>query len=129
MIGTQQKRKPCGAKPFVELVLGLHDELRKPTCEFRPISDRRSERRIPSDLGVRITQQSEDTPEHIRGYISNASSNGVCVRVMRPLTQSAFVQCEIQFPNSSVGVRTLMHVRWVAHPDELSYDCGLMYMI
>ncbi len=129
MIHTQQKRKSCGAKPFAKLILGLHDDFIRAGCECRPIPDRRSESRLPSEFRVRITQQSEETPQHIRGYICNASSSGICVRVTQPLTRSACVQCEVLFPNSSMGVRTLMHVRWVADSDEHSYDCGLMYMI
>jgi hypothetical protein len=98
-------------------------------------TERRSFARYPASIELRASlltrvEVSGGAELSILGNTDNISRGGVCVISDRTIPCNSVLRCEMVVPGSSVGVPTLMQVRWAEKgQDERRYRVGLQFLL
>jgi len=97
--------------------------------------ERRSERRYPvawklEGRGISFLGARQNQAEVVQGQIQNINRGGLCLVTKGPIETSSVLRCEI-FPNGlSVGIPTMMEVRWMQDSSEGSgMRVGLRFLL
>lgn len=73
---------------------------------------------------------SEEGEFQFLGETENLAKGGVCVVTDSPFPPSSVLRCELGLAGTSVGVPTLMQVRWVTKaPDKTGFRLGLQFLL
>jgi len=71
----------------------------------------------------------EDDEFQFIGETENLAKGGVCVVTDTPFPASSVLRCELGLAGSSIGVPTLMQVRWATKAaDKPGYRLGLQFL-
>jgi hypothetical protein len=66
---------------------------------------------------------------HLLGETKDIARGGVCVVSDRVIPTNSVLRCEVVVPGSSVGVPTLMQVRWTEGLDDRRFRIGLQFLL
>jgi hypothetical protein len=99
------------------------------------IEDRRQFVRLPSSVEMRGNlvpwiPVAEESHSQFLGETENVGRGGVCVVSDTPVPENSVLRCEVGLPGTSVGVPTLMQVRWVSKAaDSRHFRVGLQFLL
>jgi PilZ domain len=66
----------------------------------------------------------------LRGEIENIARGGMCVLSDQPVPTNSVVRCELMSAGSSVGIPTLLRVRWFEKAiDKSGFRLGLQFLL
>ena len=66
----------------------------------------------------------------LRGETQNIARGGMCVLSDRPVPTDSLVRCELMLAGSSVGIPTLLQVRWFQKAiDKTGFRLGLQFLL
>jgi hypothetical protein len=66
---------------------------------------------------------------HLLGETTDIARGGVCVVSDRTIPTNSVLRCEMVIPGSSIGVPTLMQVRWTEALDDRRFRIGLQFLL
>ena len=66
----------------------------------------------------------------LRGEIENIARGGICILSDQPVPANSLVRCELMLAGSSVGIPTLLQVRWFQKAiDKTGFRLGLQFLL
>jgi hypothetical protein len=72
----------------------------------------------------------DDAEFRLLGDTENIARGGLCVISDSPIPSNSVLRCEVVVPGSSVGVPTLMQVRWAEKTvDDRRFRIGLQFLL
>jgi hypothetical protein len=76
------------------------------------------------------TKMSSQSGKHFQGEIRDVSSGGIRLLTYHPIKASGVIQGEVVLPGMSIGVPSIMRVRWTRRkPSESCYHVGLQFLL
>jgi hypothetical protein len=99
------------------------------------IDDRRHSVRLPSSVEMRGNlvpwiPVAEESHFHFLGETENVGRGGVCVVSDTLIPENSVLRCEVGLSGTSVGVPTLVQVRWVSKVADIGrFRMGLQFLL